>query len=188
MAVTQIRVACEHVDFLTRVSAVTRLHAGRYLMRIDILRLLVEELIRAGLPAAGVTSSRSLVSAIASHLSAAQRLPDRPVAWLAACLASEPERPGRRPVLTFPRRPDASPGPGTLSAVHESLTVRLSTGDLVALDTFRCDVREHSGFILSRSALFRALIEAFVRAASAAPPAAHPRPRTAAATVPAPRG
>lgn len=187
MAVTQIRVAREHVDFLTRVSAVTRLHAGRYLMRIDILRLLVDELIAGSVPAAGISSFRSLVSAIASHLSAARRLPDRPVAWLASCLESEAGGRERRPVLDFPRRRPASPREDSPAAAHESLTVRLSTSDLVALDTFRCDVREQSGFILSRSALFRALVEAFVRSAAANAPV-RPGLPPAIATVRAPRG
>ena len=186
MAVTQIRVAREHVDFLTRVSAVTRLHACRYLMRIDIRRLLVDELIAGSVPASGISSFRSLVSAIASHRSAARRLPDRPVAWLASCLDVESAGSERRPVLDFPRRRPASSREDNLAAANESLTVRLSTSDLVALDTFRCDVREQSGFILSRSALFRALVEAFVRSAAASAPGRRALP-PAAAAVRAPR-
>jgi len=164
-SVTQIRLTREQIDFLARTSAATRLYSRRYLLRIDILRLLTDELLRAKLPPERVTSLRALREIFAEHLAGTRDLADRPIARLAICLENEAAQSARRSVLEFARprnRPGRGRGPAT--PPHESLTLRLSAGDLVGIDTFRCDVRERSGFILSRSALFRSLIDSFVDA------------------------
>ncbi len=183
VAVTQIRLARDQVHFLSRLSSATRLtFHGRHLMRIDILRLLVEELFRARLEPERITSVQALETLLASHFRTARGQAERPVTRLARCLESDPARAPRRPVLDFGR-----PGkPGDSPAAFESFTLRLSTADIVAIDTFRCDVRERRGFILSRSGLLRALLDSFVEAVRGADPApragARPGDRTASST------
>lgn len=166
VAVTQIRLSRAQVDFLARVSFATRLHCGdRYLMKIDILRLFVEELFRAEIEPERVTSLGALETLLAAHFAGARSLADCPVDRLASCLESEATRSPQRPVLDFARPRRSGGGP---AALHESFTLRLSTADIVAIDTFRCDVRDRCGLILSRSGLLRALIDSFVEAVRAA--------------------
>lgn len=168
VAVTQIRLSRAQVDFLSRTSSATRLHCSdRYLMRIDILRLFVEELFRAGLDPERITSLRALETLLVAHFAGARSLADCPVSRLASCLESEGTRSPRRPVLDFTRRRRSG---GDRAAMRESFTLRLSTADIVAIDTFRCDVRERCGFNLSRSGLLRALIDSFGEAVRAAEP------------------
>ena len=168
VAVTQIRLSRAHIDFLTRMSSATRLRGNdRYLMKIDILRLLVEELFRAEIGPERVTSLRALETLLAAHFARARSLADCPVSRLARCLESEVTRSPRRPVLAFARLRGSGADPNEM---RESFTLRLSTQDIVAIDTFRCDVREQSGFILSRSGLLRALVDSFVEGARAAGP------------------
>jgi hypothetical protein len=185
VAVTQIRLAREQVNFLSRLSSATRLtFHGRYLLRIDILRLLVEELFRARLEPERITSVQALETLLASHFRTARGQAERPVARLACCLESDPASAApRRSGLDFgrPGKPGVSP-----AAAFESFTLRRSTADIVAIDTFRCDVRERRGFILSRSGLLRALLDSFVEAVRVADlvPSAGARPegRTASST------
>ena len=185
MAVTKILLRRDQIDLLTRVSTITRLSPNRYLMRIDVLRLLIEEFLYAGLEPARITSISALSAAIQSHLSAAL-LTERPIAWLVACIERQAQRESKHPALALARRRKPGGRPDGLSASHQSLTARLRMNDLVAIDTFRCDVREYTGFSLSRSVLIRVLIDSFIRVSRLTEPTIGPRTRSPSAVVTAP--
>ena len=167
MSVTQIRLTREQIDVLNRLSANTRLYPQRYLMRIDLLRLLIHELHHAGLPPDRITSLRALGDAIEHHFATALHSPDSPLAWLVSCLGMQSCRFIHARALTAASRQRDFERSKRGEDRNKSLTLRLLTSDLVMIDGFRCDLRERSGFIIDRSALIRVLIDSFVRAARA---------------------
>ena len=160
VAVTQVSLTRSNVVLIARLSAATRLRPGRYLPRIAIVRLFLREMIEIAIePAADLTTS-ALTARLSAHFDELRRTPDHPVTELARNL----DQWIQHGVTCLP----AAVGHGTprmaSAAVCEPTTLRLPTAELVAIDSYRCDLRQASGKCISRSALLRAALDAFARA------------------------
>src|SRR5690242_6679082 len=85
VAVSQVRLTTANIDFLTRLSAYTRMAPGRYLTRIDVLRLLLDEFLSDPPDPRRVTSLAVLRRAIDAQSREAVRSPGSPLEQLAVC-------------------------------------------------------------------------------------------------------
>ncbi len=157
VSVTQVCLYRDNVVVVARLSAATRLSPGGYLTRIAILRLFLREMIEAAIEPETVVTTSALTARLNEHFEALRRVPGHPLTELAMNLSrrSEPKVAS----LTAWRGHAASlMGAG---AVCEPTTLRLSTAEIVAIDNYRCDIRQASGLCISRSAILRATIESF---------------------------
>ncbi|MGH9441758.1 MAG: hypothetical protein ACRD16_05745 [Thermoanaerobaculia bacterium] len=159
LAVTQVCLSRSNVILIGRLSAATRLCPGGYRSRIGILRLLLREMIEAAIQPETVVTMNALTERLSAHFGGLRCMTGHPLAelatnlgrWTQAKVACPPVWGGHRASLM-----------GTAD-VCEPMTLRLSTEDIVAIDNFRCDIRQASGVCLSRSAIFRVTIDSFAR-------------------------
>lgn len=160
VAVTQVSLTRSNVILIARLSAATRLPPGRYRPRIALVRLFLRETIEAAIEPSAELTANALTARLSAHFDRLRRTPDHPLTELARHLVQRAQ-PG---VACLP----AAAGHGTArmraAAPCEPTTLRLPTSELVAIDNYRCDIRQASGQCISRSALLRAAIDSFARA------------------------
>lgn len=148
IAVTQVCLGREHILLLARLSAGTRLSPGGHRPQAVIVRLLLQETLRAAIEPEWVRSVGSLVERLRTHFGNVRRRTGHDLTGLAT---------------GFRRTAGSDSGLRRASelAPREATTLRLPIVDLVALDNYRCDILQATGLRISRSAVLRAAIDSF---------------------------
>ena len=128
--------------------------------RIAILRLFFREMIDAAIEPETVVTYGALAASLRLHFETLRRIPGHPLTGLAMnlCRSIHPK------VASLPVWGGHGAPLMGLAAAPEPTTLRLRTGELVAIDNYRCDIRQASGLCISRSAILRATIESFAQA------------------------
>ena len=157
---TQVCLDRSNVVLIARLSAATRLRPGGYRTRIAILRLFLREMIEAAIEPETVVTTSVLTARLSAHFEALRRVPDHPLSELAMNLS----RRVQPKVACLPVWGGHGASLMGAAAVCEPTTLRLSTAEIVAIDNYRCDIRQASGLCVSRSAILRATIDSFARA------------------------
>lgn len=160
IAVTQVCLDRNNVVLIARLSAATRLYPGGYMTRIALLRLFLREMIEAAIEPATVVTRGALAAYLKAHFETLRHTPGHPLTELATNLGRW-MHPKVECLPVFGGHGASFMG---AAAAPEPTTLRLPTAEIVAIDNYRCDIRQASGLCISRSAILRATIESFARA------------------------
>ncbi len=160
VAVTQVCLSRDNIILIARLSAATRLSEGSSVTRVAILRLLLQEILEAGIEPRTVVTTGALIAGLRAHFERLRGMPAHRLTELAVNLGRVMP-PTSTCLAVWAADASSVRDAGGPMTVSEPTTLRLPTAEIVALDNYRCDIRQASGLCISRSAILRAAIDSF---------------------------